>query len=118
MTKEFSSPAHFLSTSQASGLSLLGQMACEQEFQTNFNIQSNIIGIINLKKKNNALKPISIGSCHFLIPPAQKSSAVSRRSHRGWLTGSVSVAAVDESVAAARGDVLKRSWTHWLAVGS
>lgn len=70
LTKEFSSLAHFLSTSQVSGLSLLGQMVCEQEFQTNFNIQSNVIGIINLKEKNNALQPISIGSCHFLIPPA------------------------------------------------
>lgn len=60
LTKGFSSPAHFFSTQQASGLSLLGQMVCIQEFQTNFNIQSNIIGIINLKKKNNTLEPINI----------------------------------------------------------
>lgn len=53
--KKFLSPAHFLSTQQASGLSLLGQMVCVQEFQTNFNIQSNIIGIINLKKEKQYL---------------------------------------------------------------
>lgn len=55
LTKEFLSPAHFLSTQQASGLSLLGQMVCVQELQTNFNIQSNIIGIINLKKEKQYL---------------------------------------------------------------
>lgn len=36
---------------QASGLCVLGQMAHTQDFLINFNIQSNIIGTINLKKK-------------------------------------------------------------------
>lgn len=50
-------------------------MACAQELQTNFNIQSNIIGIINLEKKkvkSNTLRAASIPPHQFPLDSAPR----------------------------------------------